>query len=995
MSLEVARPEGERKQVTAVFFDLVGFSEVASTADAEDLQNWLEDYYRMSRGIVEANGGEVTEYLGDGIVAVFGLSRADELAALRAVDAAMRVVETIREAATGAFDLALRAGVATGEVAVRAGAKREAWPRITGMVTTLAQRVQEKAAPNTVMISESTKRLLRGRFELVSRPDQTLKGFAEPQTLYRPRDTLRNGPVSQCELVGRDRERAVLMNAEKPVLIIGQAGIGKTALVGHMAERAPAATILHAEGINGGSSYHPFKDWISRHLGELTPGLADIRRGFGELAEQDHLGLALIMGLPEGQVLLGKLSSLALKARIEAALWRAIRSTQSGGLLVFEDLHWFDIASFGVIQHILHSPHLAPSGMQIILTSREDPKLGQHLAEGATEILALDPLSETDAHHMLAVLSGGQIDGAAKARLVERAGGVPLFLEQLYKRAGPDFGTSETVPETLMDLLAARIDDTGPAKPVLQRASAIGRSFGLDMLTALMPEGEDPSAALEQGVAAGVLVRRSEGEFAFAHALLAQAAYHSVLRSTRQALHARIVEVLQERFPGRLARDIAVLARHQMKARQIGAAIRSYLEASKAALLQGAFADAEAHARAAIALCEEAEGTADASVDLAIACQTTLGSILMQVQGFTAEPVRQAFDAVHELARSSPSNSTESAAALFGSFSHAITAGDKRRADGFCDLLGDLAGRLPMDRDGIEVALAALATRNCGCFYQGDFRTQFSQIAEIRKLYRIEDHAAMITRYGMDIFAAAQMFEAPARAFTGEVDKVPDLVAETDAHQAALNIPVMLPYAKIWGAVPLFYAGHQRAALDRLRDGMALADEQGAVFWQITGQTWNFIMDPAQSLTRAGLARFRANLELQRAIGANVGTPYFAACYAERLAEADRLTEAYQVSSIAVKEARESGLHCWYAEILRIHAQICRRDNHPGEAETALKLAVETSKRQGAKLWTLRALLDLAHVSDPNEVDLPDILRAFPPGAQVPEMQRARLLLAP
>lgn len=992
MSDELTLPVGERKHVTAVFLDLVGFSEVASVSDPEDIQSWLDGYYRQSGQIVEANGGEVTEYLGDGVVAVFGLSHADELAALKAVDAALRAVSSIGNDVSGPLKLALRAGVATGEVAVRAETTRDAWPRIAGMVTTLAQRVQERAAPGTVMISESTKRLLRGRFKVTAVPEQMLKGFSEPQTLYLPYGTPHKDTAALSgNLVARERECAAIEAADKPVLIIGQAGIGKTALAVHVANQASARTVFHAERINGGSSYHPFKDWVFWYLGASIPSINHIRVSFSDLSDEDHLILALIMGMPEGQTLLTKLSSFALKARIEASLWRAIRSAQSHGVLVFEDLHWFDIASFGVIQHILRSPY--QTGLKILLTSREDSKLGLHLVEKATLILALNPLSRNDAQQMLAVLSGSSVSDTANKKLVDRAGGVPLFIEQLYKHAGSRLGVEDAIPETLMDLLAARIDDTGFAKPTLQRASAIGRIFSFDMLMALTPPSEDPRPALREGVAAGVLIRQSTSEWAFAHVLLAQATYHSLLRKTREALHARIVDILREQYPGRLVRDPSFLASHQRKARQIVPAIHSYLTASKVALMQGAFADAEAHARDALALCDDIKDDVDSS-NLEIACYTALGSTLMQVQGFCAEPVREAFDSIHRIARTNPSTSKDSAPALFGSFSHAIIAGDKLKADEFCDLLSNLASTVPLISDATEVMLAALGTRTCACFYEGDFQTQFRQIAKIRALYKIEDHAEMIARYGMDIFAAAQMFEAPARAISGDLDKVLELVAETDAHQAALNIPVMLPYALIWGAVPLFYAGQQRAALDRLREGITLADEQGTTFWQLNGKTWAFIIDPMQSQTESGLADFGANIATQRAIGANVATPYFAACYAERLAEAGRLAEAYAVSSTAVKEAREGGLHCWYSEILRIHANISRRDNHPGEADAGLKLAIETSKRQGAALWTLRAMLDMLDAAEPDEVDLAKVVSDFSPGADLPEMRRARLLLS-
>ena len=978
-------PEGERKQVTAVFLDLVGFSEIASELDAEDLQSWLEEYYQSARDIIEANGGEVTEYLGDGIVAVFGLSRADELAAPRAVHAAMTAVARLRY--TGMLEVQLRAGVATGEVAVRGDADHNTWPRITGIVTTLAQRVQNHAEPGTVLVSEITRRLLRGKFKLSEQPNCQLKGFAEPQTLFQPHFTLPEEVLpGETPLIGRDRECEIVRTSERPVLIVGPAGIGKTALTADIARSAETRAVFNADGIHSNTSYRPFKTWMFRQLGLESPDMKDIQRTFPGLSDQDHRSLALTMGLPEGLCLLNELPSLALKARIETALWNAIRSVLPSGLLVFEDLHWFDIASLQAIQHILSSRN--PGNIQVLLTSREDPKLEQHGLDKMTRILALDPLSDGSAKHMLKILSDDTLSDDVARGLVERAGGIPLFLEQLYRRRNRAVSDNR-IPETLMDLLAERIDETGAAKPVLQRAAALGRTFNQDMLAALDPHGHDPVPELKRCANLGVLTRQRGGDWAFEHALLVQAAYHSMLRKTRETLHERIAEVLTTQFPDLSARDPSLLADHQMKAGQIIPALEGYLRASHSALMQGALGDAEAHARAALSLCDVLATDTDPS-DFRIAAHTALGSILMQVQGFMAEPVRAEFEAVHQIARSSPTRSKSSAAALFGSFSHAIIAGDKRRADGFCDLLSDLSSSLP---DDVETKLAALTVRNCAYFYQGDLTAQLRQMAQIRKLYRIEKHAPMIARYGMDVFAAAQMFETPARIICGEVDRVTELVAETDRHQTALKMPVMLPYALVWGAVPLFYAGHREGALDRLYRGLALADQQGAIFWQLTGRTWRFIMEPGQVETEEDLLAFKASLDQLRALGSNVAGPYFAACYASCLAKKGRLREAYRISGAAADEARKSGLHIWYAEVLRMHAAICRKDNHYGEAEAAILLALDVSRRQGAALWNLRARIDQIVLHNGNAQDLSLVVSAFPEGAPLPELPQAAKLI--
>ncbi|SLN64397.1 Adenylate cyclase 1 [Roseovarius albus] len=979
---------GERKQVTVAFIDIVNFSETASVADPEDLQSWLEGYYRNARAIVEDNQGEVTEYLGDGVVAVFGLSHSDELAATKAVNAALCVVEEFNLNSNSGMQMQLRAGVATGEVAIRTALDKEAWPRLTGMVTTLAQRVQTKAAPGTVMIAEQTRNLLRGKFSFSAHPDQELKGIANKQTLYQASKGT-SAPVIPIDdiLVGRQAERSAINASHQPMLIAGEAGMGKTALTMHFANQMAAPIICQADANQSNSSYQPFKDWISHLLLDQIDFEA-ITLAFPKLAENEHLCLALIMGVPEGQKLLTELPGAALKGQIEASLWHALSHDPATDLILFEDLHWYDAASFGVLQHILNAPH--KSGIKILMTSRDDPKLRTYLSQPAPQTIHLGQLKKSDALQMLDKLSKGKIDTKFQQELVERAGGVPLFLDHLCRR----FSENKTeIPATLMDLLAERIDATGDAKITLQRASAIGQVFRYDLLAALIPDQTQLDQALDKGTKAGVLQKRSDQEWAFAHNLLQQAAYNSLLRKTREELHAGIADVLQSHHTLLWASNPALLAEHQTRARQYIAAIGNYLQANHLALMQGAFSDAESHARTAIDLCEKATGSADDISSLAIAGQNALGSVLMQVQGFTAEPVREAFDAVLRIASSQRIPGAGSAPALFGSFSHAILAADKLRADRFQELLGHIAATVPCEGEHAPVHLASLAVRNCNSFYHADFFDQFKRTREIRDLYRIENHATMIASYGMDIFAAAQMFEAPARVMVGQLDRVDDLVKETDAHQDALNIPVMRPYALIWGAVPLYYAGQKENALERLGKGMEIATSQSAAFWQMTGRAWQFVMDPGLAQTPQGLEEFAQVIETHRLIGANAGEPYFASVYARRLVQVGRVEDAYRISFRAVATARDSNVQYWYADILRAHAAICRAHGQWAEADVSLKLAVHTADRQGAAIWALRSHLDRAALGDDVVSDLQSVLKKFPETAQLPELETARSML--
>lgn len=983
---------GELKQITAVFMDVVGFSDIASTSDAEDLQQWLEEFYAQSRQIVEAHDGEVTEYLGDGIVALFGLQRADELAASKAVNAAMTALRDVTAGQNKGMTLQLRIGVATGEVAVRANSGKDNLPRATGMVTTLAQRIQEQAAPGTVMISESTQSLLRDTIATQTVGQRRLKGFAEPLTLFQPlADTFVATTLNQPFFVGRKAELSKISASADPCLVIGQAGIGKSALARQVGQGAVARTTFAADGVHIRASYQPFTHWIMRQTGSKLPEFGDIQRCFGTLEDDAKRALALILGLPEGQRLLAEKTNVALKALIEASLWEAIRSTQSSGLLIFEDLHWLDNASFGVLLHVLQSAEAA--NYQILMTSREDTKIGKYLGHATVTVIPLDALDEADAGMMLDKFSEGQTPLDERTALLARAAGIPLFIEQLFKRGTSGVVTSTTVPGTLMDLLADQIDATGSSKPVLQCAAIIGRSFDLEMLGVIAAEHAPLTSHLSKACAQGVLQQTGPTSWMFAHALLHQVAYQGMLRRTRITLHSKIADHLQTHHADAIMRNPTLLTDHLSLSQQHIPAIESYLGVSQWALFQGAFDDAEAHILAAISLCEQAPEDVDVRA-LEIACHTALGSVRMQTQGFTAQPVKEAFEQVAKLASTQNTYSAANGPAFYGSFTHAILSGDKAGADRFSTLLREAAGSVPAEETNHELHLASINVDASLYFYKGDFDAQFKAFAALRNIYDITKHGAMISKYGVDTFAAAQMFESAGRSICGDTHLVADLSAETDAHQKLLNIPIMLPYAQIWGAVPLFYAGETKAAIARCRRGLQTAQAQSAVFWQVTGAAWLNVMDSSQTDSAEGLAGFHQVNQTLEMIGSHIGLPYFRAHYALALLKHERADDAYQASWLATRENEANGLLCWYPEVLRIHAYICDQTGRKEDAARFLEEAADMATAQNAKLWLLRTRLDQLRSGRTDASTVKAVVQRFDARAQPPEIAQANALLS-
>lgn len=971
--------------------DIVGFSSIASKADPEDLEHWLEEFYGQARRIVEAQGGEVTEYLGDGVVALFGLARADELAASKAVSAAMTALDEINAGASQGITIQLRIGVATGDAAVRIDRGRENLPRATGMVTTLARRIQQKATPGTVLISASTKALLRGSIATKEISNQTLKGFAEAQSLFHPLANQTQTVTSSQPFIGRKDVLTQISRSSDPVLVLGQAGIGKSALARHLAQNAAAATTFAADGVKTPRSYQPFEEWLLNQTGSTLPDFEDIAAAFPTLAHETQRALALVLGLPEGQSLLIDRSNVALKALIEDSLWQAICAAQPAGLLVFEDLHWLDNASFGVLRYILENA--STDDHQILMTSRDDSKIDKHLDTSRITVIPLAPFSDAEAADLLDAVADTPPSPDQKAFVISQSAGIPLFIEHLSKRNAVDDNVSADVPGSLKDLLADQIDATGPTKAVLQCAAVIGQSFSLDALEAIASDHAPLDVHLEEACRKGVLKKLDVAKWGFAHALLHQAAYDSLLRNKRIAYHAKIAAHLKQDHVDAVMRNPALLTTHLSRAEQHIPAIENYLSVSRWALSQGAFDDAEAHVLAAIALCKKAPAKVDVRT-LEIACYSALGSIRMQTQGFTADSAKAAFETVAKLASGKDAHSSANGPALYGSFTHAIVSGDKKAATRFADMLRSAAHIVPSDGPDNEMRLASLNTDAALQFYTGDFTKVSSTVRSLRRHYDITAHGAMIASYGADTFAAAQMFDCVTRAICGQTHLITEMIMETDAHQRQLNIPVMQPWAQIWGAVSLFYAGQRDAATDRVRRGIATAAKQGACFWQITGTAWLHVMQPSESASAEGLARFARTISTYERMGAHIGLPYFRAHFALAQAEHGDIAAAYESALQAVRENQTDGLHSWYPEVLRLHALVCDIEGGTAGAARFRQEAAAIAGKQGATLWLLRTRVDQLCAGEIDATVLAETVGQLPRRAAPPEKQAALALLS-
>ena len=587
---KAAQDIAERRQVTVMFSDLVGSTALSARMDPEDLREVIAAYQKCVAEAVRRFGGFVAKYMGDGVLVYFGYPQAHEDDAERAVRAGLELIAAVT-ALKSPVPLQTRVGIATGLVVVGdlIGSGEAQERGIVGETPNLAARLQGIAEPNMVVIAEATRRLLGNLFELRDLGARDLKGIAGPVRAWA---ALRASSVASrfealhasglTELVGREEELELLLRRwsrakrgeGEVVLLSGEAGIGKSRLTAALLERlsgeAPTRLRYFCSPQHTDSAFYPIIGQMER-----AAGLAHDDKPQAKLDKLDAV-LAQTSTSPADAALLAEMLSLPNDGRYPALelvpdqrrqrTLEALTSQLAGlarqqpVLMIFEDAHWVDPTSLEVLGRTVDRIKTLP--ILLIVTFRPEfdaPWVGQsHVTS-----LTLNRLGEREAAAIVARLAGYKaLPADVLAEIVERTDGIPLFVEEMTKavlEAESEGAARRTaaavpspalaVPASLHASLMARLDRLGPAKEVAQIGSAIGREFShaLLALVARKPEA-DLGSALERLVQAGLLSRQGmppQASYLFKHALVQDAAYGTLLREPRRALHARIAEAIE------------------------------------------------------------------------------------------------------------------------------------------------------------------------------------------------------------------------------------------------------------------------------------------------------------------------------------------------------------------------------------------------------------------------------------------------------------------
>jgi class 3 adenylate cyclase len=662
--------EAERRQLSVMFCDLVGSTSLSTRLDPEDLRAVIGAYHRCCTELIEHKGGFVAKYMGDGVLAYFGYPRAHEHDAERAVQAGLALVEAVPglDTAVG-VPLQVRVGIATGLVVVgdligKGAAQEQA---VVGETPNLAARLQALAEPGVVVISSTTRRLIGGLFEYRDLGTVALKGFDEDVPAWQ---VLGAGAAESrfealraagTPLVGRAEEIELLMRRWEQakagdgcvVLLSGEPGVGKSRIAQTIVERL------------AGEPHTRLRYFCSPHHQDspLYPSIAQLKRAAGfrrdDTDEQrlakleavlaratDDLGesvppLADLLAIPTS----GRYPPLNLTPQkrkektIDAQLAQVTGlAARQPVLMLFEDVHWSDPTTQESLEMLID--RTPGSRVLLIITFRPEFK-SPWVRRSHVTLLSLSRLPPHQCAEMVAHLTGATaLPKEIADQIVDRADGVPLFVEELtknivesglltraagaYQAAGP--AGPLAIPTTLQGSLLARLDRLAPTRELAQIGAALGRQFSHELISAVaqMPQHQVDDALVQLEHAELIFRRgiRPDAEYTFKHALVQDAAYDTMLRTRRQQLHGRIAAVLEGEFPEVQRTQPEILAHHCAEAGLAEKAVDYYLAASKRATAASNNTEASRHVARARALLDTLPASARRATELRMRIET-------------------------------------------------------------------------------------------------------------------------------------------------------------------------------------------------------------------------------------------------------------------------------------------------------------------------------------------------------------------------------------
>ena len=986
----------ERRQLTVMFCDLVGSTALSTQLDPEDLREVMVAYRNYVAETVSRFEGFVASYPGDGVLVYFGYPQAHEHAAERAARAGLELVRGLDELDwPSAVTLQVRIGIATGLVVAGSLADEDEAQQhgVVGGTPNLAARLQALAEPNAVVIEPMTRRLTGGLFDYQDLGAVTLKGFPEPVQAWQ---VVGVGAAANrfkalheaggAPLLGRDEELELLLRhwrqakegKGRVVMLSGEAGIGKSRLGTALLERIAGEPHLrlryYCSPHHCDSPLHPVIGQIER--------AARFERQDDSATKLNKLQALLAYGSPldDDASLIAELLSLAgvdrryprldlapqrRKQKTLEALRRLVEapSRRQPIMAIFEDVHWIDPTSLELLDRMIDEVAQLP--ILLLLTSRPDIDL-PWAGRPHVHALVLNRLSRSASAALVGRSGGG--DGLSPdlvEEILERTDGVPLFIEELTKavvEAGETAAPASSptpvphrIPTTLHASLTSRLDKLGPAKELAQVGAVIGRRFSYALLAAVTNRDEwELHALLDQLVASGLVFREAaepHATFRFKHALVQSVAYEGLLRSARQRLHARIAAALEAAFP---ETEPEQLAQHWAQAGDAGRAVSNWREAGKQAIQRGANREAIAQLTKGLRMLERLpHGLERDRTELGL--QLLLAEALMADKGWTAPETRPCYDRARELC-GRIGDTDGLFPVLYGQFSHHLSRGE-------ADAAHELALQTVQLTEGSEdAALRSMAHSMLGMslFSRGELGPALAHLRTALSLHPADrgSHTFLSPDHN---FAIASLWLALTLLLLGHPEQASLHVAAGLRAAGEISNPHTLAHALALACRYYSALGETEALHQATEELAAVAAEHRFPFYVAAAQIYRGWVLSAHDAAH-GIETLREGMAAFMDLGSIALRPYFCARIAVLSAASASAPDTLVLLDQAQEQVDQSGQRWCEAEVLRSRGELLSGLSDTPQAGSCFQRSLVMARRQGARLWELRAACSLARL---------------------------------
>jgi class 3 adenylate cyclase/predicted ATPase len=1024
----------------------VGSTPLSEELDPEDLREVISQYHAACEVVIERHRGVVAQHLGDGVLVYFGHPKADEDDARRAVSAGLELHHAVAQVTAAGRALAVRVGIHTGIVVVGAvGADRH--QLALGTTPNLAARIQQESAPGTVTISDVSHGLVAGFFHSEDLGPRELRGISHPIRLYRVE--AESGAQSRIEAamatgltpyVGRSQELLMLLSECAAVedgggcvfSIRGEAGIGKSRLIEQFKSRTNGRFEIaecRCTSYQQDTTLFPLVELLERQLDFRTAASpeeksARLKASLARAGPDVAAAFPLVSGLlslpisaPEHEP---QLSPAKRRQLMLEALYQWVRKSTAALPLLFvvEDLHWADPTTLEFVGMLVErdpSPRL-----MALVTFRPELTPSWHPNAHVTELL-LPPLQSNEVRALVNhVALGRKLPVEVMTQVVSRAGGIPLYCEELtkavietgvlfekenrYELTGPL--PSGLIPKSIQDSLVARLDRVGNVRYLAQLAATLGQEFTYDVLKAVSGQRDaELQSDLQNLLDAGLIYvngRPPAAVYTFKHALIRDAAYESLLRSTRQTYHREIAETLEAQFSEIAERQPELMARHYEGASLADKAIECWERAIERDKSRAANKETIAHVGHALELVRAMPPSPE-RWHHELGLELSLGPALTAVRGWSSPEVRQTYTRAHHVCREL-GKTRDLFPVLWGLWSYHLVSGDHKSSNTLAEEVYRFA------QGSHDPELMVTGTHAMG--YAHYFTARYSQTLEVARggigLYEPDRERSIFRRFQIASSAAIRDQAGTALWALGYPDQARTMAEQGLAVTTSLGNRTAAAFGAsmlAWGVARLL------RDTDRVRhlaeQVIQLSSEEENSFWPPLMMVFHGWARSDEGQPEIAIDEIRSGLREYRAMGGGV---LVTSCFVH-LAEALHACGRHEEGLDTVAEAEEfvsvSGEHHYEQELYRVKGEllVARAENQYrdgsglSEAEASFQLGLDISRRQGARSFQLRAATSLGRLwhkhgksRDASRM-LADIYATFTEGFDTRDLRDARVLL--